>query len=121
MLRYVQRWTLSKDKEPSGISRVQGGASSVICPCYQGTVSLSVTHLNEQRFKVAEGAVRCSKGQEFGIETSAAAHHMQARLTHYLKLLVTEATFRWLRGGPHDLKRPSRLRFYVTVGHSTSL
>ena len=53
-------------------------------------LSLTVTLPNEQRIEISEAVVRWSRGQEFAVENRSIELHTQARLAHYVKLLVQE-------------------------------
>ena len=56
------------------------------------TLSLTVTLPNEQRIEVSEAVVKWSRGQDFAVENVVIETHTHARLQHYVKLLVHEAT-----------------------------
>lgn len=52
------------------------------------TLSLTVTHPNEQRIEIPEAVVRWARGQEFVVENVVIEPHTQARIRHYVKRLV---------------------------------
>jgi hypothetical protein len=55
-------------------------------------LSLTVSLLNEQCIGVPQAVVRCSRGQEFAVETVMVERHTHAWLQRYAMGLVQELT-----------------------------